>query len=84
MAQPLQSYLSVTSTSSANEWLAFSLSASNDPLPAHQNAVASAALASQPEVGDYTGQLYGISDWATRMIGVTRDDWVKHGRYRRR
>ncbi|MDO8465202.1 MAG: hypothetical protein Q7S46_08130 [Gallionella sp.] len=85
MAQPLQNYPSVASTNSANEWLTFSLVASNEPLPPHQDAFAeSAALASRPEAGGCTGQLYGISDWATRMIGVTRDDWVKHGCYRRR
>ncbi|MFZ2300650.1 MAG: hypothetical protein WAW10_02120 [Gallionella sp.] len=85
MAQPLQNYPSVASTGSANEWLIFSLTASNDPLPAHQDAfVESAALTSQPEAGGCAGQLYGISDWATRIIGVTRDDWVKHGYYRQR
>jgi hypothetical protein len=80
MAQPLQNYPSVASTGSANKWLTFSLTASNEPLPAHQDAfVESAALASQPEAGDCTGQLYGIGDWATKVIGLTRDDWVKHG-----
>jgi hypothetical protein len=75
MAQTLQNHLSVASNSSANK-IVFPLIASNEPLPLHQNDV---TPANPPEICAHIGQLYGISDWAIRMIGVTWGDWVKHG-----
>lgn len=30
----------------------------------------------------YSGKPYVISDWASRILNVTRDDWIAHGCYK--